>query len=88
MSSKCITSRKVLNLVHAGDVTSHKEVGPVPTFVILVLMERGFSVEVRRSALELLTQKFLLELLKLYVEWGSTNTAGTSMFKISHIHKV
>ena len=26
--------------------------------------------------------------VKLYVEWGSTNTAGTSMFKISHIHKV
>ena len=26
--------------------------------------------------------------LTLYVEWGSTNTAGTSMFKISHIHKV
>ena len=25
---------------------------------------------------------------KLCVEWGSTNTAGTSMFKISHIHKV
>ena len=25
---------------------------------------------------------------QLYVEWGSTNTAGTSMFKISHIHKV
>ena len=24
---------------------------------------------------------------KLCVEWGSTNTAGTSMFKISHIHK-
>ena len=24
----------------------------------------------------------------LCVEWGSTNTAGTSMFKISHIHKV
>ena len=26
--------------------------------------------------------------LKLCVEWRSTNTAGTSMFKISHIHKV
>ena len=29
-----------------------------------------------------------LHVQKLYVEWGSTNTAGTSMFKISHIHKV
>ena len=25
---------------------------------------------------------------KLYVEWGSINTAGTSMFKISHIDKM
>ena len=29
-----------------------------------------------------------LHVQKLCVEWGSTNTAGTSMFKISHIHKV
>ena len=28
-----------------------------------------------------------LHVQKLCVEWGSTNTAGTSMFKISHIHK-
>ena len=26
-----------------------------------------------------------LHVQKLCVEWGSTNTAGTSMFKISHI---
>ena len=26
--------------------------------------------------------------VELCVEWGSTNTAGTSMFKVSHIHKV
>ena len=29
-----------------------------------------------------------LHVQKLCVEWGSTNTTGTSMFKISHIHKV
>ena len=29
-----------------------------------------------------------LHVQKLCVEWGSTNTAGTSTFKISHIHKV
>ena len=29
-----------------------------------------------------------LHVQKLCVEWGSTNTAGTFMFKISHIHKV
>ena len=29
-----------------------------------------------------------LHVQKLCVEWGSTNTAGTSMFKISHIRKV
>ena len=29
-----------------------------------------------------------LHVQKLCLEWGSTNTAGTSMFKISHIYKV
>ena len=29
-----------------------------------------------------------LHVQKLCIEWGSTNTTGTSMFKISHIHKV
>ena len=29
-----------------------------------------------------------LHVQKLCVEWGSTNTAGTSMFIMSHIHKV
>ena len=58
-----------------------------------VIVLKALNNSVKRQHFKMEGPQLIKDLLQkedwmLCVEWGSTNTAGTSMFKISHIHNV